>query len=186
MKRLRRAHELYYALRSKGTPRDEILFVSTVKDRGPDGMTKSEAIKDELIRREIPEGQIVISQKSHDTWTDVINSLRLVLRRKLPQPVIIVSNCDHIWPRTQMIARFWGWRMKIRVRSVSIGPMKASDSLKEFPKTIKAMGMILNNLFGKTIREWNKMQRTAVPLYFAKENVIPFFRGWPPRPYFRP
>jgi hypothetical protein len=179
VKRLCRGLEVYYELLSRGIPKEKVFFVSTVKDKGPDGKSQSEAIKEELSARRIPEDRIVVSEKSHNTWGDVINSFRLVVKKKLPQPVILVSNFDHIFPRTWLIAKFWGWRMKIKTEFAWIGLMKINDSLLETPKTARVVWLIFKNLSGKKGRMW----KDVLGLYFDKENIfIPFFYGWPRPP----
>jgi uncharacterized SAM-binding protein YcdF (DUF218 family) len=127
----------------KDFPVKDIYFISSVGDKGREGRSQSELMREWLIKQGVQPERIIISSESHNTWGDVRQSLGLVWIRNLPQPVYHVSNWNHIWPRIWLIAAFWGKKYRVKNKFASIGWMDFKNSIREGGALVKAIGLML-------------------------------------------
>lgn len=147
IERLERGLAVYDELLREGVPKEKIFFVSSVKDKRRDGKSQSALMKEVIIeKRKVAEEQIVTSDESHTTWEDVVDSYRLVKTKNLPQPVINVSSCDHVWLRVWLIASFWGKRLGIKVKFACSRRMRWKDTILEPVKLVRVFFLILITL----------------------------------------
>jgi hypothetical protein len=145
VKRLKKGYWFYLGLLEK-VPKEQIFFVSTVKDKDRYGVSQSEFIKGWLESRGVRAEQIKIKNLSSNTWSDVIQSIRMVCDFNLPQPLYHVSNFNHVWPRIWLIANFYGKIYRVNNKFITAGWMGPRDSVREVGALGKALGMLIKRV----------------------------------------
>jgi uncharacterized SAM-binding protein YcdF (DUF218 family) len=141
--RLKKGLELYNRLLQKDNSSHDLFFISTIKDKGRDGLSQSELMREWLLVKGVPEDRIITTNQSINTWQDVQFSYQLIDKLGLPRLVYHVSDINHIWPRIWLVAGFWGKVYKIKGKYVTKSLMAPSDSLCEIVAVWRTIKLIL-------------------------------------------
>jgi len=149
LRRLERGFKLYKEFLKKGVLRQDIFFISTIKDKGRGGLSQSELIKEWLISKGVSTENIVIASQSINTWQDIDLSCKLICDLGLPKIVYHISNINHVWPRIWMTATFHGAAYKVQGKYVAERWMSPLDSMGEIIAISKTIISILKSFWKK-------------------------------------